>query len=533
MKEKKPYTPPVSDDDPQPLAVLRLHWKKIFFVCAGAILLIWGVAVLGDFALSHSRRWVTQRAEYAAQRVVLSAQAIFAREELVLEGQPGGGMVMLAGAGERVAKDESYAVLCHSGQDAENMRRLQTLEQRLAWLREANQAGQYHARSAERLGRQVDDTFTEFLIALEQGEPARRAAAQEMFLRRATSLEAALGSALDLSGEIASVEAQLEALRAQTDAALYTPITAPESGDYYPMADGLEGVCTPAALRELTPEGYERLRGAGAQPVQDSMGKLVTGFRWYVAVLLEAGAAQRLREGGSYTVAFPQESAGVFDMRVESIRYSGGEAVAVLSCGEKDDTLQCLRTAKAEITLETVEGLRIPAAALRFLEKGEGQQRREVPGAYIVRGGKLHARDVDVLYQDSRIAVVAWGSPNEAMAVQGDRITVKGRIQSVTQPREGRLLLIGKDLRLTAENLHVQTAVGGSSDVVVAQRRLFNETIISGRDLRWERSGDDLVLTGENIAYWEQRGAQLKIYDTVLVDGRILDSDRPTISESP
>jgi len=533
MKPSKPNTPAPPEDDPQPLAVLRLHWKKFFFVSAGVILLIWGVAVVGDFALSHSRRWVTQQAEFTTQRVVLSAQALFAREELVLREQPGGVTVMRAGAGERVAKDESYAMSCKSGRDAEAMRRLQALEQRLAWLREAGQAGQYHAMNAERLGRQVDDTFTEFLVALERGDGARRAAAQEMFLRRATSLEAALGSALDLSGEIASAEAQAEELRAQADAGRFTPIPAPESGVYYPTADGLEEVFTPAALKELTPEGYAELCEAKARPVRDSMGKLVTGFRWYAAVLLEAGPAQQLREGGRYTVSFPQESAREFTMRVESIRGGGGHVAAVLSCEEKDDTLQNLRFAKAEITLETVEGLRVPQSALRFLEKGEGQQRRGYTGVYVARAGRLSVRDVDVLYQDGRTAVLAWGNLREAVAVEGDRITVTGRIQSVTQPAEGRLLILGRDLALTAENLNVKTAVGGNTTAVTAQRRLFNETILKGKDLKWERVGDDLVLTGEGITYQEQRGEGLKIYDTVLVEGRILDSDMPTISEGP
>ena len=526
MKPKKPEKPVKTpslpgEEESLPLAVLRLHWKKIFFGAAAAVLLIWGLAVAGDSLIGRSRRWVTETAGYVNQPVVISAQASFVREELPLPAGSGGVAVTLAQRGVRVGAGQPYALVCPDSGNAEALSRQLVLEQRLEWLRDAEEAKSYQALNAEQLGRQVDACFTDFLKALDEGDCKRLPALQELFLQRATTLEAALGRPVDFGGEIAETQQQLEQLRAQTGAAGITQLDAPGSGVYYPETDGLELVYTPQALAQVsTPEELQALlekpaaaTGAGA--------KLVTGFRWYMAVELPGGQAQRLEEGAAYRVVFPQESARVFTMRAEKVRRGGEQAIAVFSCDEKDDTIHCLRSAKAEIIMETVEGLQIPSAALRFLEKGEGQAKRRYEAVYIVRAGQLLLREVDVLYQDESFAVVAWGRQSEVQTVEGDRITVQGTLQSVTKPEENRMLLIGQDLVLTAENKVEPIDDTGPTSIVTARRRLFTETIVTGTNLGFERKGDVLILTGEDIAYREQRGVGLKIHDTVLVGGKI------------
>ena len=524
MKSKKPYQPPAlpGEEESLPLAVLRLHWKKFFFGAAAIVLLIWGLAVVGDGLVGRSRHWETELAGYQSRPVTISAPALFVREETPLPGAAGGTVVTLAEPGTRVGAGQAYALVCPDGQAAEALSRQLILEQRLRWLQDAEEAKSYQALNAEQLGRQVDECFADFLKALDKGDCTGLPARQEVFLQRATTLEAALGQSIDFTGEIAETKRQLEEFTAQIDPAGQTRLEAPASGIYYPAADGLEAIYTPQALAQIdTPEDLQVLRESA--PAAAGEAKLVTGFRWYMAAVLPGGQAQQLEEGARYQVMFPQESAREFTMKVERIRRGGEEAVAVFSCEEKDDTIQCLRGANAEILMDTVDGLLVPTAALRFLEKGEGQAKRPYTAVYIVRAGQLQLREVDVLHQDiaTGTAVVAWGRQSEAQAVEGDRITVQGKLQSVTKPAENRLLLIGQDLVLTAETNVNPIDASGPSSVVTARRSLFTETIVTGKNLQFEQKGETLVLTGEDIAYREQRGLGLKIHDTVLAGGKV------------
>ncbi len=523
---KKTYQSPITpEEEALPLAVLQTHWKKIFFIAAAVVLLIWMVAVFGDSLIGRSKHWVTEQAKYVEKPVVLHADVIFIREESLLPGNTSGVLVMQVESGMRVGANQPYALVCQNQSDAELLAQQRVLEQRLRWLQDAEEAKTYHALNADELGLEVAECFGEFLKALDSGKCADLPERQEVFLHRATTLEAALGRPVAFAGEIADTKKELNSLRAQVDPAKLTQLEAAGSGDYYPAVDGLEQALTPQALQNInTVEALDKLRATPAKAVTNTTGKLVTGLRWYMAAELKAGKAQQMQEGQTYKVMFPQESARTFNMRAEKIRRSGDDAVVVLSCNEKDETMQCLRSAKAEIILDEVEGLEIPAAALRFLEKGTGQQKRPYTAVYIVRAAQLLQREVEVLYQDSEIAVVAWGRKNEAMAAEGDRITITGKLQSVTQPSDNKLLLIGSNLLLTGENLNVKPVLpNGPTTAVVAKRKLFPETILTGKNLFFEQSGESLIITGEDIAYREQRGSGLKIHDTVLVGGKVED----------
>lgn len=510
----------------QPLAVLRLHWKKIFFVAAGVVLLVWGVAVIGDSLVGRGGNWVTDQASYVRQDVTLDAQVTFVREEVPLSSSGDGVVFMLTQPGHRVGAQQAYALVCGSRSDAENLSRQEMLEQRLSWMQDAEEAKTYQALNAEQLGKQVNTCFSGFLQALESGDCTALPEQQEEFLHRATTLEAALGRPVEYAQEIAAVQQQLNSLRSQTNPDTCTKLTTERSGDYYPVTDGLEQVLTPQALEQIdTPEALAALLAQAPVAAPNAKGKLITSFRWYMTAVLPGGQAPQLEEGGTYRVRFPQESARTFTMRAEKIRRMGDESLVVFSCDEKDDTLQCLRSAKAEIVLDTVEGLKVPAAALRFLEKGEGVAKRTSRVVYIVRAGQLQPREVELLHWDAEMAVVAWGNQSEAVSVSGDRITITGKIQAIDQQSETKLLLIGQDMVLTAENLNVTPAIeGGPTTAVTAKRKLFVETIITGKNLKTEQRGDSLILTGSNIVYREQRGTGLKIHDTVLVEGKVQDA---------
>ena len=532
MKEKKNYqSPTVQPEENQPLAVLRLHWKKIFFIAAAVILLIWAVAVLGEGLMSQGGRRTTAQARFAQRPVTIRADVTIVRDEMLFSAGDDGIVVMLAEAGERIAAQQNIAVLCNDEQQAEAFAQRNALEQRLRWLTEASEALHYHALDVEQLSREVEDTFVAFLRALERGEAL--SGRQELFLQRATTLEAAVGGAVDFSGEIAAAQAELAALQRQISAGQFRYVEAPDSGHYYPTADGFERVFTPAALRDITPQGFQELLEREPQQT-GGMGRLVTTFRWYAVALMEMGLAQQLRVGARHNVIFPQESAREFTMRVERINRGNGDyAVVVLSAIDVYDTIANIRHAYAEIIVDSVEGLEIPRAALRFVDKGEGARLRQVPAVYITQGGRLLLREVDVLYQDDDIAIIAWGNLREAQAVAGDRLIIEGQIQSVAEAQENRLLVLGQGLRLTGEYIDVTPIIpGGATTVVTTQRRLFNETIITGRDLRVERIDDEtLAIYGENFVFREQRGTNLKIHDSVLVEGRIGRDDPTTIPE--
>ncbi|MDR3313486.1 MAG: hypothetical protein LBS96_03405 [Oscillospiraceae bacterium] len=457
----------------------------------------------------------------------MDADVTIVREELLLRESAPGKIVPLVEAGERVGAGQEYAAACASEQDAEALTRQQTLQQRLQWLRESDDAINYHAVNVRNLGLQVDETFTGLLAAYDRGQFTALAAAQEAFLYRSTTLEAALGGQMNLSSEIAAVEGQLAEIKAMALESRTQRFSAPAAGYYDVQTDGLEEILTPKAIEKLTPEAWAKLSEMPPASTAAAQGRLIKGFTWYAVAVLTAEDAQQLRQGQGYTVQFPLESARRFTMTVRSLqRGADGTVAVVLSADQKDDVLLRLRTARARIVLATYKGLEIPAAALRFQEKGEGSQKRTFTGVYILKGSQLLQREVQLLHQtDDGRAIVAWGETNENRTLEGDRVTVRGQIQSAVLQEGGELLLMGQDLHLTAENTHVPSTVEDGKEVSVVTKKstaIFDEVLLkAAKDLRFAWEGADLVVTGEGLSYQERRGTGLKIYDAVLVKGRV------------
>jgi putative membrane fusion protein len=425
------------------------------------------------------------------------------------------------------------ATVCPSGADAERYLRRTALEQRLAWLTESNQSVNYHAMNVGQLSLQVDKTFSALLTAFDAGQFSRLSTAQEAFLSRSTALEAAMGGQMELTEEIAAVQGQLADLALQSPDGRAQPVNALKAGYFYSQTDGWESILTPEALKALTPEQWGQLRSEAPKATQGDMGRLVEDFTWYAVLLLSAEEARLLQTGRQYKILFPLESAREITMQVQSIHAGKDDTVAVvLSADEKDDALLCLRTAKASVAVSRYSGLEIPAKALRIQERGEGAQARRVTGVYILRGGQPVLREVQVLYQTGTRAIVAWGGQNEAQALSGDRVTIRGTVRSLSEPSAGKLLLVGQDLWITAENTKAKEAVDQSTTALVTREsRLYDEVLLSADRLDWKRRDGDLVLTGENFTYEEKRGTGLKIYDAVLVEGRIPEREQSSTSE--
>ncbi|MCL2195487.1 MAG: hypothetical protein FWB76_06000 [Oscillospiraceae bacterium] len=501
---------------------------RIIVPAAAAVVVIWLLLGMGELMDLHGGQRVTARAEFARVPVTIVADMTFVREEVALPAAGAGVAAMLVEPGERVAIRQNLAAISESTQQAELRSRQTALQQRLRWLQDADGALHLHALNVNELGRQVDDTMFDFMRALERGQLADLAVHQEIFVQRSTSLGAALGEQIDFATQIAQTQAELAQLQQQIQQGNVRYIAASASGHFYAQGDVWTSL-QPAHLRDMTPETFIAAQQTSPEPLQ-GIGRLVTAFRWYAATVLDLHTAQQLQPGTTYTVTFPMESAREFVMRLERINFDGDEALAVFSSTEQDRTLSNLRHAQAEITLRHAQGLRIPAQALRFVPRGEGERERTVTAVYISHAGRLLLRQVDVLHQHDDELIVAWGNLNEWQRVDAGRLRIEGYVQHIAQ-EGGRLTLLGNGLRLTPQWRHAQIIPDGPEWVSGSTRTLFDDSVFTGENLQWRQDGNAILLTGENIQWREQRGAGLRIYDYVLVLGRIGDDDPQRLAD--
>ncbi|MDR2420710.1 MAG: hypothetical protein LBD49_01215 [Oscillospiraceae bacterium] len=337
----------------------------------------------------------TARAARAEILETSSARGFVVREELVIPGVEGLLLPSL-GDGEKAARGQLVAE-AYGEAAAGDAARLVELELKIKRLREAS------VSLPEERARRTEDSVTALAYALarrELGEAREKAAEAE-------SLVMYPQDAASAASETVALEAELRAAEAALPRAVH--VYAPESGLYAHSADGFEHI-TPDMLSGLSPEGIESLfafpeTSAGA-------GRLVTGTRWYLALIVDSASASALLETDSVTVRLTTPVRRELEMRVESVGKSDGKArVAVLSSSYGIADVLNARACGAELIYGGTEGVRVPRDAVR-LEPEDGGGGELVPFIYIAEGHRAKRARVTILREAGNAYIVESASPS-------------------------------------------------------------------------------------------------------------------------
>jgi len=239
-----------------------------------------------------------------------------------------------------------------------------------------------------------------------------------------TDVTSDIGSAISrLQGEIRSLTAQLGNCREE--------LRASESGYYYSVCDGYEGIFTAGTALSMSAAEFEQLQKTEAAQSRDD-GKLVTGYRWYAACFLPAEDALLLTQGQKYPLSFPLNGDKVLSMTVERLVPDGERTMAVFSSDTLPTGFHFTRTQPASVALDSYTGLAVPSSALRVTDG--------ISGVYILEGSVVHYRAVQILREEDNVCIVRVSPEEEPPAgyswlKQNDMIITSGR--GLT---EGRIL---------------------------------------------------------------------------------------------
>ena len=334
---------------------------------------------------------------------------VLVREEVALSN---GAAIMdiLPEEGERVSAGETIAILYQSSDALDRKKQLQELEQEREQLQYALTSGG-SLGDAAKLEQQIiasilalrSSTAGGDLSALESNALSLRT----QVLQREFAYSASGDSAAALAETITALDLQISQLSAQS---YYdtTSIYAPCSGLFSGQADGYEATLTPEMLDTMTAGQLSALSSGTASAQEASVGKLITGDRWYFAAVVDATTASRLQPGDTITVAFSRDFTGEVDMRVERVGSSEAEGcVLVLSSSRYLKDITLLRFQTVELIFKRYAGIRVPKQALHMEtqtttneETGEEIQ-KQVLVVYAVVGRQAEKKPVRIVREGS------------------------------------------------------------------------------------------------------------------------------------
>lgn len=374
------------------------------------------LAVIAYFGV-QGYRYVTDPETTAIVYRYRSEQAIavrgyVVREELVVDCAET--LLELTHAeGERIGAGDTIATVYRSAEALRATQELEALRAQKEQLEYARSAAN-DTETALKLDSEIRDQILSVRAAYEAGSFSALDALSDRLKTTVLKREYAYNGSEELGARLEELNAQIREASAASGGT--TRVTASVSGTYSAVADGYEGVLTPESLADMTPSG---LAAVSPQSVSSTVGKIVSGSKWYFAASVSEADAAKLRTGQRLTLRM---ASGVdFDLPVTLTRVSEAENGNCLVVTESDKYLAyvtLLREQNAEIVIDEYEGLRIPKNALRV--NGDG-----VSGVYCLIGRTAYFKPVNIIYQGGEYCLVEPGRIEAATESQKSLLTLR------------------------------------------------------------------------------------------------------------
>lgn len=300
--------------------------------------------------------------------------------------------------GERIGGGQRVATGYQSGSARENREELNSLKKQrdqLAYAAEGSDSSNAAALDGEISGMIVNLAVQ----TSQQRFSAARATASELeplVLRRSVSGD---DSAL-IRQRISDIDQRISVLSAQTSTGA-TAITVAESGYFSEQTDGLERILTPERVETMSLSELRALEEGEYSAPDHAIGRLIQGQKWYFIAEIPQARAEQCEEGDRLTVNFADGALQGLRMRVERIGAAeDGSCVIVLSCEKMLQNVTALRRQTVDIVFDTYEGLRVPKAAIYYVN-GE-------TGVYILESARADWKKVEILFEYGNDYLVRW-----------------------------------------------------------------------------------------------------------------------------
>ncbi len=300
--------------------------------------------------------------------------------------------------GERVGGGQRVATGYQSGSARENREELNSLKKQrdqLAYAAEGSDSSNAAALDGEISGMIVNLAVQ----TSQQRFSAARATASELeplVLRRSVSGD---DSAL-IRQRISDIDQRISVLSAQTSTGA-TAITIAESGYFSEQTDGLERILTPERVETMSLSELRALEEGEYSAPDHAIGRLIQGQKWYFIAEIPQARAEQCEEGERLTVNFADGALQGLRMRVERIGAAeDGSCVIVLLCEKMLQNVTALRRQTVDIVFDTYEGLRVPKAAIYYVN-GE-------TGVYILESARADWKKVEILFEYGNDYLVRW-----------------------------------------------------------------------------------------------------------------------------
>lgn len=369
--------------------------SKIVPVFAIVIIVVFAVSEI--YSLS-SRTLVTQITYEQTVLETVDAQMYIIKDEIVLTNNASGVVVPVAENSERVSRGSAIAAVFSSESSAENYSNLQNLNEKLQSYQKIDNSLRLADVDLDKLSSEIDTVFQSILNSAYNNDYSSLSEDKMTFSEKLSRKQISLNKDVDVSAHIAQIQSEIAAI--QSDATPSQIISAETAGYYVSHLDGYENMLTTQDVDTLTADKLNAALNAKPSAVQpDSIGKIIDGYNWYTACIVNSADISSFDVGDSVKLIFDDFGDDTVKTVVHSVTsVDDGNSLVVFRCNLMNEFLSGLRIVSGKIVLEEHTGLKVSKDALRVNEEGQ-------EGVYVRRGELISFRRLNIIYSEDSFVI--------------------------------------------------------------------------------------------------------------------------------
>ncbi|MBE6770771.1 MAG: hypothetical protein E7547_01335 [Ruminococcaceae bacterium] len=370
---------------------------KVLAAAAAVIIVIYFAAEM--YSLT-SRTYTTETVYEQTVLETVDAKMYIIRDETLLTTAVSGVTVPLADNGERVSKGSTIAAVFPSEASAENYASVESLEKKLESYRKIDSQLSLDNVDVNKLNEEINSRFISILNSVYENDYSDLGDDKLSFAEKLSRKQISLDKDVDCTAQIAELQNEISALQSSS-----TPseiITAESAGYYVSKVDGYEGVLTCADVDSLTKDKLEDAFNAKKNPVQaDSIGKIIDGYNWYIATVIDTAKVSQLPDAKSVDLIFSESGEEKVSTYIHSVKaIDSDESLVIFRCNLMNDSLTGLRMVDGKIVVSEYTGLKVSRDAVRLDEDGNS-------GVYVRRGNIVNFRSLNILYSEDDFVIAS------------------------------------------------------------------------------------------------------------------------------
>lgn len=375
----------------------RNRLLKILAVASAVIIAVYFIAEI--YAMT-SRSFSTRTVYEQTVLETVDSEMFIIRDETLLNSNASGTFVQIAENGERVSRGSTIAAFFNNETAAHNYVKIDSLNSLLGVYQSIESQTRLENVDIEKLQNQTKNDFADILESVYNNDYSDFDELKLSYNESASKRQKALGQTVDCSEKITSITQEIATL--QKNVTPGSIITAENSGYYVGEADGYENVLTVADLENLSAKDLDNALKAERKPIpENSIGKIINGYNWYVATVIDSAKVVGIDKGDSVRLILGDSGDDAVKTTVYSLNTGkDNKTLVVFKCNLMNDRLASLRKVSGKVVIAEYTGFKISKEAVRFDEDGNA-------GVYIRRANIVNFRSLNIIYSEESFVVAA------------------------------------------------------------------------------------------------------------------------------